>query len=41
MSTDVELQIEAPEMNGCDDYEVVMRVGDAEVVQKQSPSCPD
>jgi hypothetical protein len=40
-STDVELQFEAPDMNGCGPYELVMRVGDAELVQKESPLCPD
>jgi hypothetical protein len=41
-TTEVELQVEAPpDFNGCDAYELVFRIGDAETVQKVSPSCPD
>jgi hypothetical protein len=41
-TTEVELQVEAPgDFNGCDAYELVFRVGEAETVQKFSPSCPD
>jgi hypothetical protein len=41
-TTELELQVEAPEdLNGCMDYELVTRVGDAETVQKFSPSCLD
>lgn len=40
-TTELELQVEAPEdFNGCDTYELVARVGDAETTQKLSPSCP-
>jgi len=41
-TTELELQVEAPGgLDGCSPYELVARVGDAETVQKVSPSCPD